>query len=328
MPDVTGPDSGHTFAIRNEEQYQSAPAVADQRIAVQDGDGRNGLLACYASRPLDQPGSALERLVVVVHGALRDSDRYFAHAGAAAGDSGPATLIVAPQFLAQVDLRTDTPGDILYWDVEGWKGGESAAGPERISSFTAMDCLLRQLTAPDRWAGDTRPSVVIVGNSAGGQYVNRYAAVGRGPDYLAKRGISVRFVIANPSTYLYFDRERPVPVPDQVGVNQWRYGFDTPPPYVEGTAQESLRRYLARDVTIVLGAEDSNRAALLLEVSAAAMAQGANRLERGINYDGYVRRRAAEAGLTTRHRLIQLAGVGHAACDVLAATETRQLLLS
>jgi hypothetical protein len=264
--------------------------------------------------------------VVVVHGALRDSDRYFAHAGAAAGDSGPATLIVAPQFLAEVDLRTDTPDDILYWDVEGWKGGESAVGPERISSFTAMDCLLRQLTAPDRLAADVRPTVVIVGNSAGGQYVNRYAAVGRAPDYLAKRGISVRFVIANPSTYLYFDRERPVLVPDQLGVNQWRYGFETPPPYVEGTAQENLQRYLARDVTIVLGAEDSDRTALLLEVSAAAMAQGGNRLERGIYYDRYVRRLADQAGLTTRHRLIQLPGVGHAAGDVLAATETRQLL--
>jgi hypothetical protein len=215
-----------------------------------------------------------------------------------------------------------------YWDVEGWKGGESAARPAPISSFTAMDCLLRQLTAPERLARGARPTVVIVGNSAGGQYVNRYAAVGLAPDDLAKRGISVRFVIANPSTYLYFDKERPVPVPDPVGVNQWRYGFETPPSYVEGTAQDSLQRYLSRDVTIVLGAEDSDGTALLLEVSAAAMAQGANRLERGINYDRHIRRLAELAGLPAQHRLIQLSGVGHSAGDVIAAKETRQLLFS
>jgi hypothetical protein len=321
------PDSVPPFAVGNEVQYESAPAVADQHVQVQAEDGTVGLLACYGSRPLDRYSLAFERLVVVVHGALRDSDRYFALATAAAGDSH-GTLIVAPQFLAQVDLRSDTPDGILCWDVEGWKGGESAVGPAGISSFTAMDCLLWQLTAPERLVSGANPTVVIVGNSAGGQYVNRYAAVGRAPDDLAKRGISVRFVIANPSTYLYFDEERPVEVPDQAGVNQWRYGFETPPPYVKDTAQESLPRYLARDVAIVLGAEDSDGAALLLEVSAAAMAQGANRFERGINYDRYVRRLADRAGLPARHRLIQLAGVGHAAGDVLAARETRQLLFS
>ena len=295
-------------------------------MKIQAEDGASGLLACYGSRPLNRPGPALERLVVVVHGALRDSDRYFALAAQAAGDTGTGTLIVAPQFLAHVDLRTDTPEGILYWDVEGWKGGESAVRPARISSFTAMDCLLRQLTAPGRLAPAAKPTVVVVGNSAGGQYVNRYAAVGRAPSDLAERGISVRFVIANPSTYLYFGEERPVPVPDPVGVNRWRYGFEAPPPYVEGTAQESLRRYLARDVTIVLGAEDNDGTALLLEISAAAMAQGANRLERGINYDRYIRHLADQAGLSAQHRLIQLSAVGHSAADVIAAQETRQLL--
>ena len=46
--------------------------------------------------------------------------------------------------------------------------------------------------------------MVIFGNSAGGQFVNRYAAVGRGPGALAARGIQTRFIVANPSTYLYF----------------------------------------------------------------------------------------------------------------------------
>jgi hypothetical protein len=237
---------------------------------------------------------------------------------------------VAPQFLASVDhnARAAAPDNTLYWDVEGWKGGQPALGAAPISSFAAMDCLLSQLTEPGRRPDAKMLSVVIVGNSAGGQYVNRYAAVGRAPDELAKRGISVRFIVANPSTYLYFDPQRPVKGVHGPGINRWRYGFEDAPDYVDKSPQESLARYLARDVTIVLGSEDRDDAALLLEVSAAAMAQGANRLERGIYYEQHIRRLADAAGLAARHRVIELAGVGHAANDVLSAPQTREIMFA
>jgi hypothetical protein len=326
MPEITQPPSG--FAVQAEVQYQSVETVADQYVSVHSDVGE-GLLPCYASRPLNAPGSDIKRVLVVVHGALRDSDRYFAHAGAAAEGTGSTTLIVAPQFLANVDhgARKAAPAATLFWDVEGWKGGEPALGPAPISSFSAMDCLLQQLTAPERFTGGKQPTVVIIGNSAGGQYVNRYAAVGNAPDALTGRGVSVRFVIANPSTYLYFDQERPVAVPDITGINRWRYGFDDPPAYVDSTAQQSLKRYVGRDVTIVLGSEDRNGAALLLEISAAAMSQGANRLERGINYGRYIRKLAREAGLAaSHHQVIELDGVGHAANDVFLAPPTRSIM--
>ena len=146
----------------------------------------------------------------------------------------------------------------------------------------------------------------VYGNSAGGQYVNRYAAVGREPDHLAERGIAVRFVISNPSTYLYFTDE-----------HRWRYGFRDAPAYLGGDARASRRRYLGRDVTMVLGREDSDNASLLLETGPEAMSQGANRYERGLNYHAYI---------GGRHRLIELDGVGHAAADVMAAAPVRELL--
>lgn len=318
----------HAFAIQAEAQSQSAKTIADQHVLVRDADGGSGLLRCHASRSLDLPRADVERLLVVVHGALRDSDRYLAHAQAAAGTDNPATLIVAPQFLADVDLNGSSvvPDGSLYWDVESWKGGAPAIGPEPVSSFSAMDSLLWQLTETRRLSGNRNLSVVIIGNSAGGQYVNRYAAVGRVPDALADDGIPVHFIIANPSTYLYFDRSRPVEVPAGAGVNSWRYGFDDPPPYVDCSAAESLRRYVGRDVTIMLGDEDRDGAAMLLEVSAAAMAQGANRFERGINYHQHVQALAGKAGLTAKHELCPLAGIGHDAGYVLAAPETRKIM--
>jgi hypothetical protein len=333
MPGPPWPDPA--FAVGNDQQYRPAVTIADQQILVRDDDGGRGLLLCHASRSLagpgggiGGPGDGIERLLIVVHGALRDSDRYLANAQAAAGDMAGSTLIVAPQFLAGVDLaaRASVPAGALHWEVEGWKGGEAALGPGPVSSFAAMDSLLRRLAGPRGPASGTRPRVVIFGSSAGGQYVNRYAATGRAPNELAECGVTVRFVIANPSTYLYFGPERPVAVPGGAGANRWRYGFDEAPAYVGITARQGLERYLSRDVTIVLGSEDRDEAALLLEVSAAAMAQGANRLERGIGYDQHVRRLARAAGLADRHRLIQLAGVGHASAEVLAAPQIREIL--
>lgn len=98
---------------------------------------------------------------------------------------------------------------------------------------------------------------------------------------------------------------------------------------MDSSPEECLQGYLARDVTIVLGAEDRDPGALLLGVSPAAMAQGANRLERGLNYTQHVRTVAGQAGLAGKHephRLLQLAGVGHDAGHVLAAPQTREIL--
>lgn len=213
------------FAVGNDQQYQPVQAVGDQRVRI----GGPALLVCHASRPLDGPRRGDGPLVVVVHGALRDSDRYLAGAQHAARLAGSDPLIVAPQFLADVDQAAGLPDSALYWEVEGWKGGYPALGPAALSSFTAMDSLLGEL-APEHGAD---PAVVVFGNSAGGQFVNRYAAVGRGPDVLAGRGLQMRFIISNPSTYLYFDRERPVAVADSAHLNDWRYGFDGAPGYVD-----------------------------------------------------------------------------------------------
>lgn len=318
---------GRAFAVQNGAQYESAQTIANQHVQVRRPGGEAGLLLCHASRPLDLPHADVECVIVVVHGALRNSDLYLAHAEAAAAKAGLSTLVVAPQFLAKVDVDAapDVPDDALFWDVEGWKGGAPSTGDASISSFTAMDKLLSQLTKPARTRRGRKPSVVVIGNSAGGQYVNRYAAVGHAPDALEEQGIRVRFVIANPSTYLYFDETRPVPVRHK-GVNRWRYGFEDTPPYVTGTREQSLARYVQRDVSILLGAEDRDGSALLLEVSPAAMAQGRNRFERGLNYDKHVRDLARRAGLKPRHKLRKLDGIGHDAGHVLDADVTHDIM--
>jgi hypothetical protein len=55
----------------------------------------------------------------------------------------------------------------------GLEGRLPAAGPSALSSFAAKDSLLLQLVSPGRLAAHGAPVVVVVGNSAGGQFVNR-----------------------------------------------------------------------------------------------------------------------------------------------------------
>ena len=114
MTEAAGP--GDAFAIGDDTQYQPVAATGDLRVPVSGPEG-TGLLACHASGPLGRPRRG--PVVIVVHGALRDSDRYLAGARHAARLAASDALIVAPQFLADVD-RAD---GALYWRVEGWKGG-------------------------------------------------------------------------------------------------------------------------------------------------------------------------------------------------------------
>jgi len=340
MAGSESPDN--TYVIADELQYAPIDVLGDQRVDM----GRNSpaVLLCHASRSLGKPCPHVNRIVFIIHGALRNSNTYADHAWRAVQLSQvtASTLVVAPQFLADVDAspQRPLPESALYWDVEGWKGGSPAKGPAPVSSFAAMDLLLRCVTRstwPDIAPTDS-PSeminkrqdrtIIIAGNSAGGQFVNRYAAVGIEPRNLANCALKVRFVISNPSSYLYFSAERPVAVAAGAEVNLWRFGFDAPVPYVTETPAEYLKQYLSREVTLVLGEEDRNPSGILLGISPPQMAQGPNRFERGINYDRHIQEMAATTGMAPSHRLITLPGVGHDAGDVLAAEPTRNVLFT
>jgi hypothetical protein len=116
------------------------------------------------------------RAVVVLHGRLRNADVYYRSAmgaQAAAGDAGKATIMVVPQFLAEVDIeRWHLPSDMLRWSLEGRGGGEPALGPIPVSSFDALDAILLRLA--DRNIFPNLMQVVVAGHSGGGQVVRRW----------------------------------------------------------------------------------------------------------------------------------------------------------
>src|SRR4029079_15703160 len=91
MTEAAGP--GDAFAIGDDTQYAPVAATGDLRIPVSGPEG-TGLLACHASGPLGRPRRG--PVVIVVHGALRDSDRYLAGARHAARLGGSDARIVGP----------------------------------------------------------------------------------------------------------------------------------------------------------------------------------------------------------------------------------------
>lgn len=302
-------------AEEDASNHHPVAAVADQRLSVQTATG-TGQLALYAAPAA--PDGGIDRVVIVIHGRLRDADVYFKSAQAAraaAGDAGRHTQLLVPQFLADRDASAyKLPADVLHWSLTGWMGGETAHGPAAIASFEAMDALLASLA--DRQRYPRLKQVVIAGHSGGAQVVQRYAVVGQGEAVLAREGIQLRYVVANPSSYLYFNTDRPgaqgVFSPFDATAcgdfNQWKYGWNDAPTYAHQLSSADYeRRYATRDVIYLLGTADTNPNHPALDKTCAAEAQGAYRYARGLAYARYV----AQRNPASHQPVYPVPGVGH-----------------
>ena len=297
--------------------HRPVKEIAPLRIAV----GTQGLLPLYVSADWTRPLPEVTRAVLVLHGRLRNADSYFKSAKtaqAAAGEVGKATLMIVPQFLANIDVEAyKLPADTLRWSLEGWEGGDPAIGPQPASSFDALDAILARLA--DRHLFPNLSQVVVAGHSGGGQVVQRYAIAGKGESELAKQGVGVRYVVANPSSYAYFSAERPQPsiAASCPGYNDWKYGMDSRPAYLaEPTAAALEQSYVARRVIYLLGTLDTDPDHPALDKSCMAEAQGPYRYARGHAYAAIMQ--ARDAG-TKNHSLWDVQGVGHSGDKMLTS---------
>jgi hypothetical protein len=191
-------------------------------------------------------------------------------------------LIVAPVFQVPVGnaagcRSADTPepreGDLL-WTCASWIEG----GPALNTSFAALDALVLQLLL--RWP--TLRVVTIAGFSAGAQMVQHY--VGFAGD--EPGAVRIRYVVADPGTWLYFDPVRPQPMleghlvdwsrcergteflggctlqfaddsGDCTDRNHWKYGTESLPVTLGRTGADARARYSRADIGYLEGALDS-----------------------------------------------------------------------
>lgn len=304
----------------NAQELARAPeapdAVADvglARVAIKSpGTTESAYLPLYSNASWDTPQPAATRAVLIIHGANRNAVDYFASgqkALAAAGTAADHTVLLVPQFLIEEDVQAHGLGsDVMRWKGGDWTGGLPATGPILLSSFAVVDSILSHLADPKVYP--KLKEVVIAGHSGGAQFVQRYAVVGNGAGPLEARKIAVRYVVANPSSYLYFSSERPVSMAETCpSFNRWKYGLEgNIPPYVTMTPDALERRYAQRDVIYLLGTADVDPHHPALDTSCAGEAQGPFRYARGTNY---FRMLQAREGASLKHHLLEVDGVAH-----------------
>jgi pimeloyl-ACP methyl ester carboxylesterase len=285
---------------RQPNQYAVAE-VATHRLDLNDA----GALPIYLSEDLDTPLPHVQSVLVMLHGRLRDAAVYYRTALAAVAQR-PGWLVVVPQFLAEVDITAhDLPARTLRWSLTGWMGGDAAVAPSGLSTFAVLDALLVRLGAP------ALRRLVVAGHSGGAQIVQRYALVG-------DERADTHYVVANPSSYAFLDRERPEPTDGCPDFDSWKYGLSDLPAYANGWSRDQLAaRYAKRNVTYLLGGEDTDPAHPALDNTDKARCQGPHRRARGEAFYADLKSRFPNSP----HQLRIVPGIGHNGSDIFTSAD-------
>lgn len=229
-------------------------------------------------------------LLIVMHGLGRNADGYRDYAVPLADRFG--LFVAAPLF------DTNRFPSAAYQRGNVLKDGQPQ--PKDAWTYSRVAELARELR---RRESDARRPLYLIGHSAGGQFLTRYAA------FLP--GDATRIVAANPGSHLFPTRDLPFP-----------YGFGGLPDELGN--DDAIKRYLAAQLTLLLGTADIEKKDL--DLSATAMKQGATRLERGRNCFALARDVAKKNGWPLNWRLVEVPGVGHSGEKMFAAPQAAEAL--
>ena len=298
----------------------AAAAKCTQFVTLKGGPARS---LVYTTYPLDKANPTIRRALIMVHGTLRNPDRYFRTATTAAFLAGALddTIVIAPRIASADGNCHDTlaPNEVS-WSCGGdsWRSGGVSPTNKDLTSFDFVDEILRRLA--DKKVFPNMQAIVVAGHSAGGQFVARYEMANTVHEAL---GVPVHYVVANPSSYAWPDATRPLPAGDAAPGNaslgwnsetphtdfqygpyqptgncangsgatydRWPYGLEQRTSgYTAGMSDEQLKRQLASRPTTYLLSQVDTLPLGGFDGSCHAMAQGATRRARGEAYVKFV----------------------------------------
>ena len=248
------------------------------------------------------------KLILVIHGFGRNVADYYRAIETAAKQEGYNVangdiLLVAPKFKTSSD---NPDANDIHYD-NGWIYGDMSISTPSISSYAVIDSFLEHILIDQSSMFHDLSEVVLLGHSAGGQFVQRYALTNKLSLNINQK---IHFVIANPSSFAYLDSRRwfdgqtyreptsseKAACPDY---NKWKYGFadNSLATYSSYFASDSLEKskanFIDRTVSYLFGAADTCPSKGTIDGTACSMAaadgcendlQGTFRLERGINF--------------------------------------------
>lgn len=306
-----------------------ASAQADEHGVKEVSPGRLLLKEGEMAVGLGPAPTKIERVLIIIHGRLRNAETYLRSGEKAAEAAGQSatTLVIAPQFLNETDIaRHPMPDSVLRWHGNDWMAGGLSTGPFPLSAYAALDQIIERIS--DRKQFPDVKQIVIAGHSGGGQVVQRYALLAHEQPALTAAGVKIRYVVANPSSYAYFNEQRPVAFDHArcSGFNRWKYGLTDLPIYAGGqTPQQIESVYIKREVIYLLGQQDTDPQHPALDKGCEAEAQGAYRLVRGHNFFDYLLRRNPQG---VNQRLVEVPGVGHNGDGMFTSPEGQKVLFS
>jgi pimeloyl-ACP methyl ester carboxylesterase len=324
---IASPPASRTPVAPPAQPCTVPTTACEQWIVFGNGPARS---MTYSSYPLAKPNATVTRALIMVHGAGRNADHYFSTALAAAFLAGALenTIVVAPRFIASPDKPE--ANEVLW--ANSWRSGGNSPSNPTLTSFDLLDEIVRRLADKKTFPNLTK--IVIAGHSAGGQVATRYEMANK---LHGLAGVTMTYVVANPSSYAWPAAVRPLPIGDAdpatadkealgangekvnanftfgpfdatkaPNFNRWPAGLDSLSGYVATMSADQLRKQLVeRPTTYLLGQVD----VLPLggfDSSPTAMAQGPTRRARGEAFFKYV-----NETLGAKHRAIIVPECGH-----------------
>jgi len=278
-----------------------------------------------ASHSFTKPNPRITRILFSIHSSGFDALQYYKNAQQAASRVRGVldqTLIVAPQFYEQNVIPGGISHGLLFWRSSPYRGSaRSAIGPGAkaisLSAYAVVDEWLERLVDSGNFPNVRE--IVLVGHSAGGQFVQRYAMVGK----YQHENIQFRYVVSAPSSYAYPSAERynvakrSFVVPDAAtieqcpGYNHWGYGLEKPYSYfADVESQVIVDSYAKKRVFYLCGQRDADPNDQSLGKNCGAMMQGANRLQRMLVFQSFLEFKYGKR-IARVHKFAVVPTVGH-----------------
>ncbi|MFK7921706.1 MAG: fibrobacter succinogenes major paralogous domain-containing protein [Bacteroidia bacterium] len=328
----------------------SANNIGEKRFSIKK-NGKTLRIPYHRNHSLGNKNEAIKRAIIVIHGMNRNADGYYesiVNASKSATCSGETpevnpldyTIVISPTLMMEDDIDEHNLGeDYPFWG-SSWRYGALSKNTNenprkvRISSFEVIDAILEKLET--NFPNLTH--IVITGHSAGGQFTNRYMAIGKGHNKLMAKGkISIEGLVMNPSSYLYMDNKRydastkkfqvPTTASSCTGYNEYPYGFeDIDWDYFSNRTAATLRTGIkAKKVYYLLGGNDNDPQSSSLANDCEDNLEGSQRLERGNRYQMHLKKYFGD-DIVKNHRFFTIAGIGHSNSKMYKSKKGQEIL--
>ena len=307
---------------------------------------------CYipyvSNHPLHDRNEDVEHVILAIHSSNHDAFMVYNNCMGLVdsyGDLSKRTLVIAPQFLMEKHLESSPDKNLLFWKVYPFWGSsisttKSAGRDLRISAYSILDQVISDIFSKATFPNAQR--LTILGHSAGGQLVNRFAASNTVEfDAARPAGVHCRYIVMNPSSYVYFSPKRSVDgstrgfsipprkvIESHPGYNNYGYGLDKLYSYHRNkglTAEKIRQTYPQRNVIYLLGEEDCVADASM-STHPHAMLQGDNRLDRGKIYYGHLIDEFGP-GIRNTQQIAIIPEVGHSGKQTILSRQGHRFIL-